>query len=117
MNLLGNVDHPNIVKLIGYCADDDERGVQRLLVYEYMPNGSVDIHLASRSSSTLSWPMRLKVALDVARGLKYLHEEMDFQVIHLRSGNQLKVIRLCDTTCIQQKRNTSNREVTLYLTI
>lgn len=83
MNVLGIVEHPNLVKLIGYCAEDDERGVQRLLVYEYMPNGSVDDHLSSRSSSTLSWPMRLKVALDSARGLKYLHEEMDFQVIHL----------------------------------
>jgi serine/threonine protein kinase len=83
MNVLGIVDHPNLVKLIGYCADDDERGVQRLLVYEYMPNGSVDDHLSSRSTSTLSWPMRLKVALDSARGLKYLHEEMEFQVTHL----------------------------------
>ena len=88
MNVLGIVDHPNLVKLIGYCADDDERGMQRLLVYEYMPNGSVDDHLASRSTSTLSWPMRLKVALDAARGLKYLHEEMDFQVTHSLYGDQ-----------------------------
>uniref|UniRef100_A0A0A9CNV1 non-specific serine/threonine protein kinase n=1 Tax=Arundo donax TaxID=35708 RepID=A0A0A9CNV1_ARUDO len=78
MNVLGIVEHPNLIKLIGYCAE--ERGV-RLLVYEYMPNGSVDDHLLSRSTSTLSWPFRLKVALDSARGLKYLHEEMDFQVI------------------------------------
>ena len=91
MNVLGIVEHPNLVKLIGYCADDDERGMQRLLVYEYMPNGSVDDHLASRSTSTLSWPMRLKVALDAARGLKYLHEEMDFQVIFrdLKTSNIL----------------------------
>ncbi|KAJ1281656.1 hypothetical protein BS78_04G322200 [Paspalum vaginatum] len=91
MNVLGIVDHPNLVKLIGYCAEDDERGVQRLLVYEYMPNGSVDDHLSSRSTSTLSWPMRLKVALDSARGLKYLHEEMDFQVIFrdLKTSNIL----------------------------
>jgi len=91
MNVLGIVDHPNLVKLIGYCADDDERGVQRLLVYEYMPNGSVDDHLSSRSTSTLSWPMRLKVALDSARGLKYLHEEMEFQVIFrdLKTSNIL----------------------------
>ncbi|CAO2047000.1 unnamed protein product [Urochloa humidicola] len=91
MNVLGIVDHPNLVKLIGYCAEDDERGVQRLLVYEYMPNGSVDDHLSSRSTSTLSWPMRLKVALDSARGLKYLHEEMEFQVIFrdLKTSNIL----------------------------
>jgi serine/threonine protein kinase len=92
--VLGIVDHPNLVKLIGYCAVDGEREMHRFLVYEFMPNGSVDEHLASRSTSTLSWPMRLKVALDTARGLKYLHEEMNFEVIHLRSSNQLNVILL-----------------------
>jgi serine/threonine protein kinase len=82
VNVLGIVDHPNLVKLIGYCAQDDERGAQRLLVYEYMPNRSVDDHLSGRAiGTTLSWPMRLKVALDAARGLKYLHEDMDFQVL------------------------------------
>lgn len=78
--MLGVVDHPNLVKLIGYCAEDDERGIQRLLVYEYMPNRSVDDHLSPRANATLSWPMRLRVALDAAKGLTYLHEEMDFQV-------------------------------------
>lgn len=82
VNVLGIVDHPNLVKLIGYCAEDDERGVQRLLVYEFMPNRSVDDNLSCRSTgATLSWSMRLKVALDAARGLKYLHEDMDFQVL------------------------------------
>jgi serine/threonine protein kinase len=78
--VLGVVEHPNLVNLIGYCAEDDERGIQRLLVYEFMPNRSVDDHLTARSSATLSWPMRLRVALDAARGLTYLHEEMEFQV-------------------------------------
>ncbi|GER54299.1 protein kinase superfamily protein [Striga asiatica] len=82
VNVLGIVEHPNLVKLIGYCAEDDERGIQRLLIYEYMPNGSVEDHLSVRSISTpLSWEMRLKIALDAARGLAYLHEEMDFQII------------------------------------
>lgn len=81
MNVLGVVEHPNLVKLVGYCADDDERGIQRLLVYEYMPNRSVEDHLSPRSTTTLTWPMRLKVAIDAARGLKYLHEDMDFQVL------------------------------------
>lgn len=80
VNVLGVVEHPNLVKLVGYCAEDDERGIQRLLVYEYMPNRSVEDHLSSRSGETLSWTMRLKVAQDAARGLTYLHEEMDFQV-------------------------------------
>lgn len=80
VNVLGVVEHPNLVKLVGYCAEDDERGIQRLLIYEYMPNGSVEDHLATRSDRVLSWSMRLKIAQDTARGLAYLHEEMDFQV-------------------------------------
>ncbi|KAK0585974.1 hypothetical protein LWI29_037186 [Acer saccharum] len=81
VNLLGIVEHSNLVKLVGYCAEDDERGIQRLLVYEYLPNGSVDQHLGPRSETTLSWTMRLKIAQDAARGLAYLHEEMEFQII------------------------------------
>ncbi|KAF3448108.1 hypothetical protein FNV43_RR08818 [Rhamnella rubrinervis] len=50
VNVLGVVDHPNLVKLLGYCAEDDERGIQRLLIYEYMPNRSVLDHLSSQVS-------------------------------------------------------------------
>ena len=81
VNVLGIVEHPNLVKLIGYCAEDDERGVQLLLIYEFMPNRSVEDHLSLRSTTHLSWARRLRIALDAARGLTYLHEEMDFQVI------------------------------------
>lgn len=83
VNVLGVVDHPNLVKLVGYCAEDDERGIQRLLVYEFMPNGSVEDHLSLRSPKVLPWSTRLRIALGAARGLTYLHEEMDFQVRHL----------------------------------
>ncbi|RWV98995.1 hypothetical protein GW17_00038129 [Ensete ventricosum] len=81
VNFLGVVKHPNLVKLVGFCAEDDERGIQRLLVYELMRNKSLEDHLLSRVSSALSWPLRLKIALDAAHGLAYLHEEMDFQVV------------------------------------
>ncbi|KAL1813215.1 hypothetical protein DCAR_0625515 [Daucus carota subsp. sativus] len=81
VNVLGVVEHPNLVKLVGYCAEDDERGIQRLLIYEFMPNGSVHDHLSTRSQNPLSWDMRMKVAQDTARGLAYLHEDMDFQII------------------------------------
>ncbi|PIN07862.1 Serine/threonine protein kinase [Handroanthus impetiginosus] len=81
VNVLGVVEHPNLVKLLGYCAEDDERGIQRLLIYEYMPNGSVEDHLSIKSVTPLSWAMRLRIALDAACGLAYLHEEMDFQII------------------------------------
>ncbi|KAK4281500.1 hypothetical protein QN277_012982 [Acacia crassicarpa] len=91
VNVLGIVEHPNLVKLVGYCADDDERGIQRLLIYEYMPNRSVEHHLSTRSENPLSWSRRLKIAEDAARGLTYLHEEMDFQIIFrdLKSSNIL----------------------------
>ncbi|XP_057798922.1 serine/threonine-protein kinase PCRK1-like [Salvia miltiorrhiza] len=81
VNVLGIVDHPNLVKLVGYCAEDDERGIQRLLVYEYMPNRSVQDHISSRFHAPLPWATRLKVAQDAAKGLAYLHEGMEFQII------------------------------------
>ncbi|XP_076895790.1 serine/threonine-protein kinase PCRK1-like [Bidens hawaiensis] len=80
VNVLGFVDHPNLVKLVGYGSEDDERGIQRLLVYEYMPNRSVQDHL-SRFQTPLPWSTRLKIAQDAARGLAYLHEGMEFQII------------------------------------
>jgi serine/threonine protein kinase len=80
VNFLGVVDHPNLVKLVGYCAEDDERGIQLLLVYEFMPHGSLADHLSTRSPNPASWAMRLRVALDTARGLKYLHEDSEFKV-------------------------------------
>ncbi|XP_028118068.1 serine/threonine-protein kinase PCRK1-like [Camellia sinensis] len=81
VNVLGVVEHPNLVKLVGYCAEDDERGIQRLLIYEFMPNKSVEDHLSTKSGTPLPWAMRLKIAQDAARGLAYLHEGMDFQII------------------------------------
>uniref|UniRef100_A0A2P2M5M2 non-specific serine/threonine protein kinase n=1 Tax=Rhizophora mucronata TaxID=61149 RepID=A0A2P2M5M2_RHIMU len=81
VNVLGVVEHPNLVKLVGYCAEDDERGIQHLLVYEYMPNRSVQDHLSLRFQTALPWGTRMKIAQDAARGLAYLHEGMDFQII------------------------------------
>ncbi|KAJ4885913.1 Protein kinase superfamily protein [Raphanus sativus] len=81
VNFLGVVEHSNLVKLLGYCAEDDERGIQRLLVYEYMPNRSVEFHLSPRSLTVLTWDLRLGIAQDAARGLAYLHEQMEFQII------------------------------------
>ncbi|CAA3031633.1 probable receptor kinase At5g47070 [Olea europaea subsp. europaea] len=81
VNVLGIAEHPNLVKLIGYCAEDDERGMQRLLIYEYMPKRSVQDHLSIRFQASLPWITRLKIAQDAARGLAYLHEGMEFQII------------------------------------
>ncbi|KAK3029729.1 hypothetical protein RJ639_039138 [Escallonia herrerae] len=71
INYLGQLSHPNLVKLVGYCLEDEHR----LLVYEFMPRGSLENHLFRRSSyfQPLSWNLRMKVALGAAKGLAYLH--------------------------------------------
>lgn len=81
VQFLGVVDHPNLVKLIGYCAMDGERGIQRLLVYEFMPNKSLEDHLFTNSPQPLPWQTRLEIMLGAAQGLAYLHEELEAQVI------------------------------------
>jgi hypothetical protein len=82
VQFLGIVNHPNLVKLLGYCCEDDERGIQRLLVYEFMPNRSLEHYLFSRSLPTLSWKRRLEILLGAAEGLAYLHEELEIKVIY-----------------------------------
>ncbi|KAL0425448.1 UNVERIFIED_CONTAM: putative serine/threonine-protein kinase PBL19 [Sesamum radiatum] len=91
VQFLGVVEHPNLVKLIGYCAMDGERGIQRLLVYEYMPNKSLEDHLFNKAHSALSWDRRLQIMLGAAQGLAYLHEELEIQVIYrdFKSSNVL----------------------------
>lgn len=66
---LGQLRHPNLVKLIGYCCEDEER----LLVYEFMPRGSLENHLFKRISVCLPWGARLKIATGAAKGLAFLH--------------------------------------------
>lgn len=77
VNYLGDLLHPNLVKLIGYCIEDD----QRLLVYEFMPRGSLENHLFRRSLP-LPWSVRMKVLLGAAKGLTFLHEEAERPVIY-----------------------------------
>ncbi|XP_015577119.1 probable serine/threonine-protein kinase PBL17 isoform X2 [Ricinus communis] len=69
VNYLGQLSHPNLVKLIGYCCEDEHR----LLVYEYMASGSLEKHLFRRVGCILTWSKRLKIALDAAKGLAFLH--------------------------------------------
>lgn len=67
---LGQLSHPHLVKLIGYCCEDEHR----LLVYEYMPRGSLENQLFRRYSATMPWSTRMKIALGAAKGLAFLHE-------------------------------------------
>ncbi|XP_016201383.1 probable serine/threonine-protein kinase CST [Arachis ipaensis] len=80
VSFLGRISHPNLVKLLGYCREADEL----LLVYEFMPKGSLESHLFRRNSNTtepISWNTRLKIAIDAARGLAFLHTS-EKQVIY-----------------------------------
>ncbi|XP_037450724.1 G-type lectin S-receptor-like serine/threonine-protein kinase LECRK1 [Triticum dicoccoides] len=75
---IGRTSHRNLVRLLGFCHE----GAHRLLVYEFMSNGSVSDLLFRGAASTPPWSDRLGIALDVARGLHYLHDELDSRVIH-----------------------------------
>ncbi|XP_066399490.1 serine/threonine-protein kinase RIPK-like [Miscanthus floridulus] len=67
---LGQLRHPHLVKLIGYCYEDEHR----LLVYEFMTRGSLEKHLFKKYAASLPWSTRLKIAIGAAKGLAFLHE-------------------------------------------
>ncbi|KAJ6309032.1 hypothetical protein OIU76_018597 [Salix suchowensis] len=71
VEVLSCAQHRNVVMLIGFCIEDR----RRLLVYEYICNGSLDSHLYGRHTEPLEWSARQKIAVGAARGLRYLHEE------------------------------------------
>ncbi|KAI3771063.1 hypothetical protein L6452_02216 [Arctium lappa] len=92
IELLTRVHHKNVVGLIGFCFDQGER----MLVYEYIVNGTVKHSLSGRSSIRMDWMRRLKVALGAARGLQYLHDLVDPPIIHrdVKASNILLDARL-----------------------
>ncbi|PAN38101.1 hypothetical protein PAHAL_7G147200 [Panicum hallii] len=75
---IGIIQNVNLVKLIGFCCEGD----RRLLVYEYMPNRSLDVHLFQSHGAVLGWNIRYQIALGVARGLAYLHHSCRDCIIH-----------------------------------
>ncbi|CAL9185644.1 unnamed protein product [Musa hybrid cultivar] len=85
--LLGRLHHRNIVNLVGYCAEEG----QHMLIYDYMTNGSLASQLYSEKHNVLSWDLRVNIALDVARGLEYLHDGVFPPVVHhdIKSSNIL----------------------------
>ncbi|KAI4302394.1 hypothetical protein MLD38_038143 [Melastoma candidum] len=88
INFLGQLSHPNLVRLIGCCLE----GEHRLLIYEFMPRGSLEDHLFRRDSQfqPLAWKLRLEIALGAARGLAFLHSD-EVRVIYrdLKASNIL----------------------------
>uniref|UniRef100_A0A2P2MVU6 non-specific serine/threonine protein kinase n=1 Tax=Rhizophora mucronata TaxID=61149 RepID=A0A2P2MVU6_RHIMU len=76
---IGRIHHTNVVQLIGFCVE----GSKRALVYEFMPNGSLNGYIfPGKETVSLSWEMLYKISLGVARGIEYLHRGCDMQILH-----------------------------------
>ncbi|XP_031497054.1 probable LRR receptor-like serine/threonine-protein kinase At1g06840 [Nymphaea colorata] len=78
IELLSRLHHRNLVSLIGYCNEEGEQ----MLVYEFMPNGSLREHLSAKAKDPPDFGMRLRIALGAARGIQYLHNEANPPIFH-----------------------------------
>ncbi|CAN0914600.1 Cysteine-rich receptor-like protein kinase 10 [Linum grandiflorum] len=90
VTLVAKLEHTNLVRLLGFCI----QGKERLLVYEYLPNGSLDQVLFGNTTlkkSKLNWETRYRIIVGIARGMQYLHEDSRLNIIHrdLKGGNIL----------------------------
>ncbi|KAM4123921.1 hypothetical protein ACB094_01G193100 [Castanea mollissima] len=87
VKLISNVHHRNLIRLLGCCS----KGPERILVYEYMANSSLDRFLFGERRGSLNWKQRNDIILGTARGLAYLHEEFHDCIIHrdIKTGNIL----------------------------
>ncbi|RZB59414.1 G-type lectin S-receptor-like serine/threonine-protein kinase SD2-2 [Glycine soja] len=77
VSTIGNIQHVNLVRLRGFCSENSHR----LLVYEYMQNGALNVYLR-KEGPCLSWDVRFRVAVGTAKGIAYLHEECRCCIIH-----------------------------------
>ncbi|XP_065850969.1 probable LRR receptor-like serine/threonine-protein kinase At1g56140 [Euphorbia lathyris] len=87
VRMITSIQHKNLVRLLGCCSDGD----QRLLVYEYMKNRSLDLIIYGNSDQFLDWNTRFQIVLGIARGLQYLHEDSHLKIVHrdIKASNVL----------------------------
>ncbi|CAL9205115.1 proline-rich receptor-like protein kinase PERK8 [Musa acuminata AAA Group] len=87
VEIISRVHHRHLVSLVGYCIFEQ----QRLLVYDYVPNGTLESHLHGKGRPVMDWTTRVKVAAGAARGIAYLHEDCHPRIIHrdIKSSNIL----------------------------
>lgn len=78
VEIISRVHHRYLVSLVGYCISEGKR----LLVYDFVPNNTLEFHLHDRERPPLDWSNRLKIALGSAKGLAYLHEDCHPKIIH-----------------------------------
>ncbi|KAF5463971.1 hypothetical protein F2P56_014090 [Juglans regia] len=78
VEIISRVHHRHLVSLVGYCI----AGGQRMLVYEFVPNNTLEYHLHGKNLPTMDWPTRLRIAVGSAKGLAYLHEDCHPRIIH-----------------------------------
>ncbi|XP_019192861.1 PREDICTED: proline-rich receptor-like protein kinase PERK15 [Ipomoea nil] len=78
VEIISNVHHFHLVSLVGHCIS----GAQRLLVYEFVPNNTLEFHLHGKGLPPMSWEIRMRIALGSAKGLAYLHEDCRPKIIH-----------------------------------
>ncbi|KAI4379678.1 hypothetical protein MLD38_005943 [Melastoma candidum] len=76
--MITSIQHKNLVRLLGCCS----YGPQRLLVYEYLKNRSLDLIIYGKNEQFLNWSTRFKIIIGVARGLQYLHEDSHLRIVH-----------------------------------
>ncbi|KAL6520069.1 hypothetical protein OROHE_017212 [Orobanche hederae] len=78
VEIISRVHHRYLVSLVGYCI----AGEQRMLVYEYVPNKTLEFHLHAKGQPVMDWASRLRIAVGSAKGLAYLHEDCHPRIIH-----------------------------------
>lgn len=78
VEIISRVHHRHLVSLVGYCI----AGGRKMLVYEFLPNNNLDVHLHAKERQPLDWASRLKIAVGSAKGLAYLHEDCHPRIIH-----------------------------------
>ncbi|KAL3720996.1 hypothetical protein ACJRO7_005761 [Eucalyptus globulus] len=78
IEIISRIHHRHLVSLVGYCIS----GAHRILVYEFVPNSTLEFHLHGKDQPTMTWPIRMKIAIGSAKGLAYLHEECNPRIIH-----------------------------------
>ncbi|KAJ7967334.1 Receptor-like kinase [Quillaja saponaria] len=78
VDIISRVHHRHLVSLVGYCIE----GSKKLLVYEFVPNKTLEFHLHGKGRPVMDWGTRIKIAVGSAKGLAYLHEDCHPRIIH-----------------------------------